>query len=231
MKLIRTVDSAGQVLCHDITQIIPGEFKGARFRKGHIVQPEDIPVLLSIGKENLYVWEKRPGILHEDEAAALLYKAAAGKNIHGTEPKEGKIELIADCDGLFRVDITRLNALNEQDELMIATRHSNTAVKKGAKLAGMRIIPLVIEEEKLREAEKLAGEGPILSLRPYKLRTCGLVTTGGEVAKGLIEDTFTPVIIDKLRTYGIEVTEHALPGDDREAITRAILNFKAGGKI
>ena len=112
---------------------------------------------------------------------------------------------------------------------MIATRHSNTAVKKGAKLAGMRIIPLVIEEEKLREAEKLAGEGPILSLRPYKLRTCGLVTTGGEVAKGLIEDTFTPVIIDKLRTYGIEVTEHALPGDDREAITRAILNFKAGG--
>ena len=78
MKLIRTEDAVGQVLCHDITQIIPGQFKGARFRKGHIVQPEDIPVLLSIGKENLYVWEKRPGILHEDEAAALLYKAAAG---------------------------------------------------------------------------------------------------------------------------------------------------------
>ena len=67
MKLIRTEDAAGQVLCHDITQILPGEFKGPRFRKGHIVQPEDIPVLLSIGKENLYVWEKRPGILHEDE--------------------------------------------------------------------------------------------------------------------------------------------------------------------
>ena len=104
MKLIRTEDAAGQVLCHDITQIIPGEFKGARFRKGHIIQPEDIPVLLSIGKENLYVWEKKPGILHEDEAAALLYKAAAGRNIHGTEPKEGKIELIADCDGLLKID-------------------------------------------------------------------------------------------------------------------------------
>ena len=104
MKLIRTEDAAGQVLCHDITQIIPGEFKGARFRKGHIIQPEDIPVLLSIGKENLYVWEKKPGILHEDEAAALLYKAAAGKNIHGTEPKEGKIELIADCDGLLKIN-------------------------------------------------------------------------------------------------------------------------------
>ena len=131
MKLIRTVDAAGQVLCHDITQIIPGEFKGARFRKGHIVQHEDIPVLLSIGKENLYVWEKRPGILHEDEAAALLYKAASGKNIHGTEPKEGKIELIADCDGLLKINRAALLAVNRTPQMMIATIHGDMPVKKG----------------------------------------------------------------------------------------------------
>ena len=131
MKLIRTEDAAGQVLCHDITQIIPGEFKGARFRKGHVIQPEDIPVLLSIGKENLYVWEKKPGILHEDEAAALLYKAAAGKNIHGTEPKEGKIELIADCDGLLKIDRDALLAVNRTPQMMIATIHGDLPVKKG----------------------------------------------------------------------------------------------------
>ena len=125
MKLIRTEDAAGQVLCHDITQIIPGEFKGARFRKGHIIQPEDIPVLLSIGKENLYVWEKKPGILHEDEAAALLYKAAAGRNIHGTEPKEGKIELIADCDGLLKINRKALLAVNRTPQMMIATIHGD----------------------------------------------------------------------------------------------------------
>ena len=149
MKLIRTEDAAGQVLSHDITQIIPGEFKGARFRKGHIVQPEDIPVLLSIGKENLYVWEKKPGILHEDEAAALLYKAAAGKNIHGTEPKEGKIELIADCDGLLKINREALLAVNRTPQMMIATIHGDLPVKKGQKLAGTRIIPLVIEQEKM----------------------------------------------------------------------------------
>ena len=131
MKLIRTEDAAGQVLCHDITQIIPGEFKGARFRKGHIIQPEDIPVLLSIGKENLYVWEKKPGILHEDEAAALLYKAAAGRNIHGTEPKEGKIELIADCDGLLKIN--REDPAGREPHaprLMIATIHGDLPVKR-----------------------------------------------------------------------------------------------------
>ena len=178
MKLIRTEDAAGQVLCHDITQIIPGEFKGPRFRKGHIVQPEDIPVLLSIGKENLYVWEKKPGILHEDEAAALLYKAAAGKNIHGTEPKEGKIELIADCDGLLKINREALLAVNRTPQMMIATIHGDLPVKKGQKLAGTRIIPLVIEQEKMDAMQAAAGSEPILNVLPMQAKKFAVITTG-----------------------------------------------------
>ena len=183
MKLIRTEDAAGQVLCHDITQIIPGEFKGARFRKGHVIQPEDIPVLLSIGKENLYVWEKHPGILHEDEAAALLYKAAAGKNIHGTEPKEGKIELIADCDGLLKIHRKALLAVNSLPQMMIATIHGDLPVKKGQKLAGTRIIPLVIEQEKMDAMQAAAGAEPILNVLPMQAKKVGIITTGSEVFK------------------------------------------------
>ena len=229
MKLIDTRDAAGHVLCHDLTQIIPGSFKGPRFCKGHIIQPEDIPVLLSMGKEHLYVWERTPGMLHEDEAVDHLRALCQGPNMHATEPKEGKIELVADRDGLFQVDVERLNAVNDVEELMIATRHTNTAVRKGDKLAGTRIIPLVIREEVLAAAEQRAGGAPLLSLTPWKLKTCGLITTGSEVAGGLIEDAFTPVIVDKLAAYGITVTEHCLPGDDREAITAAALEFHKGG--
>ena len=229
MKLIDTRDAVGHVLCHDLTQIIPGVTKDARFRKGHIVAPEDIPVLLSMGKEHLYVWEKTPGMLHEDEAAERLRALCQNEHMHPTPVKEGKIELIADCDGLFRVDVERLNALNDVEELMIATRHTNTAVRRGDKLAGTRIIPLVIQEEILRAAEQRAGKEPLLSLTPWKLKTCGLITTGSEVAKGLIQDAFTPVIVDKLAAYGITVTEHCLPGDDRAAITAAALDFHAKG--
>lgn len=229
MKLIDTRDAAGHVLCHDLTQIIPGTFKGPRFRKGHIVAPEDIPILLSMGKEHLYVWEKTPGMLHEDEAAERLRLLCQNEHMHPTPVKEGKIELIADCDGLFRVDVPRLNAVNDVEELMIATRHTDTAVRKGDKLAGTRVIPLVIQEEILRTAEERAGKAPLLSLIPWKLRTCGLITTGSEVAKGLIQDAFTPVIVDKLAAYGITVTEHCLPGDDRAAITAAALDYHAKG--
>ena len=229
MKLIDTKDAVGHVLCHDLTQIIPGVTKDARFRKGHIVAPEDIPVLLSMGKEHLYVWEKEPDTLHENEAAERLRALCQNEHMHPTPVKEGKIELIADCDGLFRVDVERLNALNDVEELMIATRHTNTAVRRGDKLAGTRIIPLVIREEVLRAAEERAGKEPLLSLTPWKLKTCGLITTGSEVAKGLIQDAFTPVIVDKLAACGITVTEHCLPGDDRAAITAAALDFHAKG--
>lgn len=229
MKLIRTEDAVGHVLCHDMTQIIPGVIKDARFRKGHIVTEEDIPVLLSIGKEHLYVWEKTEGMLHEDEGAERLRRITQNENMHPSVVKEGKIELFADVDGLFQVDVERLYDVNSVDEIMIATRHTNTAVKKGDKLAGMRVIPLIIDEKRLEEAEKKAGPEPLLKVTPWKLKTAGVITTGSEVYKGLIKDQFTPIVEKKLETFGIQMTKHVLCSDDTKMITDAIAEMKEAG--
>ena len=229
MKLIPTQEAVGHVLCHDLTQIIPGQYKGARFRKGHVVTEEDIPVLLSMGKEHLYVWEMEPGILHENDAAARLVKLCQGPGMVQSEVREGKIELRAERDGLFRVDTARLNAVNAIDELMIATRKGNTAVKAGDKLCGTRVIPLVIREEKLRAAEAAVGDKPILELLPFKLKTAAVVTTGSEVAKGLIQDSFTPVLMKKLAAFGMEIIHHSLPGDEPAAVLGAIRAARASG--
>ena len=222
MKLIKTVDAVGHVLCHDLTQIIPGEFKGARFRKGHVVTEEDIPVLLSMGKENLYVWEMQPGIVHENDAAERLCALCISDGMDRSEVKEGKIELTAARAGLFTVDSARLRAVNAIDELMIATRHGNMPVQPGDKLCGTRVIPLVIEEEKLVQAEKAVGAEPLLRILPYQLRTCAIITTGSEVYSGRIEDKFTPVLVKKLTAYGIEVTKHTTVDDGIDRIEEAI---------
>ena len=222
MRLIPTTEAVGHVLCHDLTQIIPGQYKGARFRKGHVVTEADIPVLLSMGKEHLYVWEMTPGMLHENEAAQRLVRLCRNEGMEQSEVREGKIELRAARDGLFRVDSARLAAVNRIDELMIATRHGNTAVKAGDKLCGTRVIPLVIAEEKLAAAEAAVGDRPLLELLPYRLKTAAVVTTGGEVAKGLIEDQFTPVLRRKLADFGIEVIHNSLPGDEPAAVLAAI---------
>jgi len=229
MKLIDTVNAAGHVLCHDLTQIIPGEYKDARFRKGHVVTPEDIPVLLSMGKEHLYVWEMTPGMVHENDAAERLYALCGGEHMTRSQVKEGKIELRAACDGLFRVDSARLTAVNTVEDVMIATRKGGTAVKSGDKLAGMRVIPLVIGEEKLRAAEAAAGALPLLELLPWKLRTAAIVTTGSEVKRGLIQDSFTPVVRDKLTAYGIETIAQTMSGDGVENVAEAVRRMRASG--
>lgn len=229
MKLIDTRNAVGHVLCHDLTQIIPGVAKDARFRKGHIVAEADIPVLLSMGKDHLYVWEKAEGMLHEDEAAERLRALCQNANMHPTPVKEGKIELVADVDGLFRVDAARLYAVNSVDEIMVATRHTNTAVRRGDKLAGTRVIPLVVAEARLREAEAAAGGAPLLELLPYVRKTAAIVTTGSEVFYGRIEDKFTPVVERKLAGFGISMVYRAKAPDDRAQIVAAIGAARAAG--
>ena len=96
------LEAVGLILCHDMTQIIKDEFKGPRFRKGHVIQEKDIPVLLSMGKEHVYIWKNDPGMVHENAGAEVLYRLCAGEHMSPSEVKEGKIEVIAEIDGLLR---------------------------------------------------------------------------------------------------------------------------------
>lgn len=225
MKCVKTQDAVGHVLCHDITQIIKDVKKGTAFRKGHIVTEEDIPVLLSLGKDNLYIWEKTEGILHENEAAEYLRDICMNENMIQSEVKEGKIELIAEIDGLLKIDVDKLRAVNSLGEMIIATRHTNTTVKKGDKLVGTRIIPLLIEQEKMEKAKEVAGDRPILSLIPFKKKKVGIVTTGNEVFYGRIKDTFGPVVAEKVKEFGADVIGQTIVNDDMEKITKAVEEF------
>lgn len=229
MKLIKTEDAIGQVLCHDITQIIPGVTKDAVFRKGHIIREEDIPVLLSVGKEHLYIWEYDENTLHENEAAEILRDICMGPGMRATLPKEGKIELIAERSGLFLADIQKLRAINSQGRMMIATRSPGFPVHAGDKLAGTRIIPLVVEKTAMQAAKSLAGNAPLLRLLPIHNKRYGVVTTGSEVYKNRIQDAFTPVIERKLSEYGCTMMQHVTLGDEPEAITAAIRSMLDNG--
>lgn len=229
MKTVKTEEAVGQVLCHDITQIIRGVTKDAVFRKGHIVKEEDIPVLLSVGKKHLYVWEQQDGMLHENEAAEILRELCEGENLCHSEVKEGKIELIAACDGVLRMDREALRRVNALGEMMIACRHGDFPVQKGDKIAGTRVIPLMIEACKMEQARAAVGAAPIFHIVPYQHKKAGIVTTGSEVYEGRIEDTFTPVLKEKLAHYGVEIGGHMVCNDDHQMITAAISQLLQSG--
>ncbi len=221
MKLMKTEDAVGQILCHDITQIIKGVTKDAVFRKGHIITEEDIPILLSVGKDNVYIWENDDTVYHENDAAEILYEMCKNEYMRPSDVKEGKIEVIAECDGLLKVDKEKLKKVNSFGEMMIASRHGNTEVHAGDKLAGTRIIPLVIKKDKMEEARKICADGPIFTLKKFQRKKVAIITTGNEVFYGRIQDTFTPVIVEKLNAYDTEVIYHEIFDDDHEKVTAA----------
>lgn len=229
MKLVKTEDAVGMTLCHDITQIIRGVTKDVVFRKGHIIQPEDIPVLLSVGKDNIYVWENDGSPYHEDEAAEILRDMCMNDGMSASKPKKGKIEISAARGGLFLVDRERLRAVNSFGRMMMATRPGGVAVKAGDKLCGTRIIPLVIEKDYMAKAKVVAGDAPLLRLAEIKPKRYGVVTTGNEVYHGRIEDTFTPVIVEKMAEFGCTMAAHEVSDDNHERITGIINNMLASG--
>ncbi|MEG6523758.1 molybdopterin-binding protein [Desulfotomaculum sp. 1211_IL3151] len=223
MKIVPVQEAVGMVLCHDITQIIPGKFKGRAFKKGHVVKKEDIPKLLDIGKENLYVWEINQEQLHEDDAARRIASAAVGSGITLTEPKEGKVNLVANQMGLLKVNTEALYQINEIEEVMFATLHTNQIVVQDKVVAGTRVIPLVISNSKIHNVEKICQNNyPLVEIKPFRSIKVGMVTTGSEVYHGRIQDKFGPVVSQKIEALGSYVFRQIFVSDSIDMIVEAI---------
>ena len=224
IKTIKLKDAVGTKLAHDITEIRPGEFKGAAFHKGHTVCNEDLCRLQKLGKNHLYLINLEEDEIHENEAAAILAKALAGKGVvWKNEPREGKIGLKADRDGLLTINVAALAAFNTIEEVMCATLHNHTLVKSGELVAATRAIPLVMKRVPIRRAAAIAGQsGGVVSVHPLRQGKAGLIITGGEVYQGFIEDRFAPILTRKLTGLGCEVDRIRFAPDDAEIIRQAI---------
>jgi len=223
MKVVPVQESVGMVLGHDVTRIVPGKFKGRAFKKGHIIQPEDIPELLEIGKEHVYVLELQDGFLHENEAAERIAQAAAGQGIEITEPVEGRVNMVAAYRGLLKVNVDALYHINSIEEMAFGTLHTNQQVTRKRTVAGTRIIPLLIEEEKIQKVEAICGRNhPVIQVKPFLRFRVGLVITGSEVYHGRIEDKFGPVVKAKFSDLGSRVLREVLVSDSVSLTAKAI---------
>ncbi len=245
LRSVPVEKSIGCVLCHDITEIVPGQRKGPVFRKGHMITKDDVPVLLRVGKEHIYVYEPMPGILHEDDAAKRIALALCGNNgangITFSDISEGRINFLVDQShplGLLRIDTKALAAINSMPEVAVATIHTLQEVHAGQAVGGTRIIPLFIEEEKIARLESLVQEimatrtastRSIIEVLPLQKPSVGIVTTGSEVFHGRIKDSFGPILTKKLARYDAHILGQAFTSDDVEKTSSAITDFMEQG--
>lgn len=227
---IRVEEAVGMALAHDLTKVIPGGFKGPAFKRGHIITKDDIPELLSIGKEHVFVLELVEGQVHEEEAALRIAKGIMGKELTLTPPSEGRVNLKTTAAGLLKINVAALDEINLLGDIIIATLHNNTVCKKSMTVAGTRIIQLFTSEKKLTQMEIIAKKNqPVITLAPMKLKKIGLIVTGNEVFKGLIQDGFSPILHKKVEALGCVVNNEEIVPDDPEIIAHTILNFKTKG--
>lgn len=230
MKNIRVEDAVGTILAHDLTKIVPKEFKGAAYKKGHIIKAEDIDELKKMGKNNIFVLELDDNTLHEDEAAIRIAEAAAGEGIYMEGPSEGKINLKASIKGLLKIRLETLEAINNIDMVIMAALHNNTMVNAGKVVAGTRIIPLSIGKESIEAVEEICRKyGKAVYVKELFSHRIGIIVTGTEVYEGRIKDKFGSVLIQKIEDYGCILTELTYAPDNIERIKAAIEEQIKGG--
>ncbi|MBR4197002.1 MAG: molybdopterin-binding protein [Synergistaceae bacterium] len=224
MRKVKTENALGLELCHDVTAMRDG-FKGAAFKRGHVITQDDIPELLRLGKKHVFIWESESGEIHEDDAALRLAEICRTEGTHFTGPSEGKIVMTADICGLFTVDTELLRAVNSVDDVTISTLPNHYPVSKNSRLASMRIIPLVTHESNIIMAENICREKKLISLLPYKPMKAGIIITGSEIYHGLICDKFEAVARRKLENYPCEILGVTLCDDDPGMLDSAITSY------
>ena len=224
MRKVRVEDAVGMTLCHDITAMRDG-FKGAAFKRGHIIKEEDISELLNLGKRTIFVWEENSGEIHEEDAALRMAAMAPVGGTHYTAPSEGKVLLMADTRGMFRVNTELLKKINAIGDITISTLPDHYPVEEGARLASMRIVPLTTQEKQIIQAETLCADQKLLDLRPYHHKKIGVIITGSEIYTGRIKDKFEPVVRAKMTKYPSEILGATICDDNLEMIVNAAQHY------
>jgi len=227
---VETRKAVGRLLCHDITKIEKGGYKGAIFKKGHQLRPEDIETLLNLGKNHVFALELEAGELHEETAGERIARAIAGPGLVIEGPVEGRLNLVAQTAGLLNVDPPRLLQINNIPDVIVATLHNYSPVKAGEKVAGAKVIPLVVGEATVKIVETLCAAGePLISVTPYQPFKLGGLVTGREVFEGRIKDGFASVLAEKAACYNLEEPLIRYCPDDANLIASAIKELIAAG--
>lgn len=227
MRKIRIEDAVGMVLGHDVTQIIPGKYRGPRFKRGHKIKKEDIPEFLKIGKEHIYVMVIKPGIIHEDEAALRLGRAFAGRNIDISGPSEGKVTFHSMMNGVLKINVPLLHRINLSRNVILSTIHRYTPCSPRMAVGATRIISLMAPEKQIKSVENWCQkDGPVIEILPYRKWNIGVVVTGSEFFKGRTKDRFDDRVGKTINKFGSRVVKKFVVPDEIDHISRALLNLQ-----
>jgi len=229
MKKVKAENAVGKCLAHDIIRYGPA-LKAILFKRGHMVRAEDVEKLKDAGNYFVYVDDGKENGVHEDEAATRMARVLACENISYTRPNKAAVSLLAEKNGLLNVKADVVKKINLIKDFVFATQANNVGVMKGDVVGVVKIIPLTIDERRMRKVEEILKKNkPILRVVPPKVKKIGIITTGTEVYEKRVKDGFGTVLKEKLASYGLGIEESVVLPDDEDKIREKIIEFKKKG--
>jgi molybdenum cofactor cytidylyltransferase len=219
-----------QALGHILRHNLADQRGRKALSKGHRIAPADLPLLRALGVESLRVAVLEPGDIHEDEAAQRLAEAVCGSSVLAQAPAASRVNLLAEADGIVRVNAERLLQINQIDGLTVATLPSHALVRARKRVATIKIIPFAVPEAALRQAEAIGSSGPgIVALSPLRPHTVGIILVGSAAARERIERGVAPAIDARVVELGSRILATCYVPSDEPAVAAAITNLRASG--
>lgn len=233
LRAVPVAEAVGEKALHDMTRIVPGRSKGPAFKRGQFISGGDVCRLQQMGRSRIYVEDAAgapEGFVHEDRAARAFALAMCGPGTRaGAAPHEGKMDILADRDGLLVVDADRLLRFNLVPDVMAASRRHGSIVAKGDTVAGTRAIPLYLSQERFETAVAVIGDAPLFTVNPIAAARIGILVTGTEVFQGLVQDRFAAIIAEKTGRYGCPVAGTIIAPDDPAVIAGSVARLIDAG--
>ena len=219
-------EAIGHILRHNLAD----ERGRKALSKGHRLAQEDLPRLRALGVQAIRVAVLEPGDVHEDEAARRLGNAVRGPSVIAMAPAASRVNLLAEADGVVRVDAERLLRINQIDGLTVATLPGHALARARKRIATIKIIPFAVPEDALREAEAIgrAGAG-VVAIQPLRRHEVGIILVGSAAARERIERGVGPAIEARVAELGSAVLEILYVPSDEPAVAAAITGLRASG--
>ena len=219
-------EATGAILAHS------WRANGINFAKGRVLSQDDVSKLKLAGAASVVAARLDPEDMHEDEAAATLAKALAGKGIEITAPFTGRCNHFASEAGLAIIDHERIDALNELDEsVTVATLAPYARVTPRQMVATVKIIPYAAPRTAVARAMEVAKSAnqPLVSVAPFKPMRAGLVQTRLPGTRDKVLEKAVGTTGKRLSSLGGSLAAERRCAHDAAAIAAALQELKSEG--
>jgi len=224
----------GKVSATNVPDFAKGS--GYLFRKGDLLNPVDraeiVTKLTSLVEHappnyQMHLIGLTEGEVSEDEAGMRLARLVAGPGVELRGPVESRVNLVSTRRGLLRIDLNRLNRLNELSGIAVFTLYDAMAVNAGTEVAGAKVIPLVYSLALLEQVEQITQGKPVVDVLPFRPFKVGVVVR--EQLKPGPRARFVEAVERKLAWFGSELLGIAVTENNPQSLVEHLSEFKAQG--